>query len=137
HMRRDAGDNEGVAVRRRSRDRGGTNHAAGTGAILNKELLLEDVRQGVGYDPPQCVGGSAGRKRRANSHRLVWPNLCVRWFACNAQERKQRNPNAFHFLAPTPGGAEAYRKLSPTPASAYEGRQQGCKLANPARTGVR
>ena len=72
-MGRDAGYHEREAVRLRARNRFGADQPAATDPVLDVELPAEGSAQCVGIEPAERIGGTAGRKRHHDAHRLARP----------------------------------------------------------------
>ena len=78
HQRRDAGDQQRVAVRFGLRDRRRAGQAAGAAAVLDHELLAELLAEMLRRDPAEQVRGAARRERHDDLHRPRWPGLRLR-----------------------------------------------------------
>ena len=72
---RDRSDQEGVAVRRGLRDRAGAEIAARARAVLHDERLAEILLHVLREQPPEQVGGAAGRERHDEIDLLGRPFL--------------------------------------------------------------
>src|SRR4029079_18063986 len=72
-VRRHARDHQRAAIRRRARDRLGTDQAAAAGAVLDEELLAECLVELFGEHPAEQIVGAAGGIRHDHAHRLVRP----------------------------------------------------------------
>ena len=73
HQLSDIAEHEIVAVGRRIGDRLHADRAAGAGASLDEELLLEFGREMVGDQAGENVGGAAGGKGVHHAHRTRRP----------------------------------------------------------------
>ena len=74
-VRAGAADQQRVAVGIGARDVLGRHRAAGADPVLDVELLLEGLRQMIGGDAAEPVGGAAGAERHHHLHRPVRPVL--------------------------------------------------------------
>ena len=73
HVRRHAGGDQRVAVRRRARGRFGADQPAAAGAVLDEELLAERSAELLGEHPAEQVVRAAGHIGHDHAHRLVRP----------------------------------------------------------------
>src|SRR6266571_5247462 len=76
-VRRDPRHDQRVSVGSGLRHELRADHAAGPGAVLDDEILLEAFTEPLPHEPPQRIRGAARSKRHDDAHRLCGPGLSV------------------------------------------------------------
>ena len=66
---RDRHDQKRIAVRRRSRRSFGPDHAPGSAAVIDEDLLPQTLAELAGNETPDHVVAAAGRERDNQTHR--------------------------------------------------------------------
>ena len=70
-----AADQQRVAITRRFGRKGGADHAAGAGSIVDHDLLTTRARATLGEQASDDVGALSGRERHDDAHGLARPFL--------------------------------------------------------------
>ncbi len=128
-VRARAADQQRVAVGVGARDVLRRHRAAGADPVLDVELLLEGLRQVIGGDAAEPVGGAAGAERHHHLHRPVRPVLGLRRSgAANAQAAPTTaaRPTTLNARHPSPPTCRRPRRSAIIPAkSLHRNRRPG------------